>query len=291
MADKQLRYGYVVPMGDSRHFAELAVTAEQAGWDAAFIAESVWGVDAWVAMTAAAVLTERIRVGTLLTPVPRIRPWDLASRAVTLDRLSNGRLILSAGLGALHDGWTAFERDEGRAMRVRKLDEGLAVYDGLMRGQPFAFDGEIYQVRPTTFYPPDPPVQRPRPPVWLVGAYVPGRIRQPSLERAARWDGLLPARTDATQGKVGTPARLQEVIERVRRYRENAGLPWEGYDVVLEADSTGGFVQLEPNDPDAWAEVGVTWWVESWWDVEDTPAGQSEIRRRIEAGPRGVVQR
>ncbi len=292
MAD-DLKYAFVVPFGDAANIADLAVLGERHGWDALFIAEGVWGVDAWVTLTAAALATHRLRVGTLLTPIPRVKPWDLASRVGTLDRLSGGRVILGAGLGALHDGWTAFERDEGRATRVKKLEEGLAIYDGLMHGQPFSYAGEIYQVSPTTFGVPDPPVQKPRPPVWLVGAYVPGREKQPSLARAARWDGLLPQRVDLDEPPAETPGRvkphapddLAEIVTRVRAFREAADLPWDGYDVVLEADSSGEFVQLATLDKQAWVQVGVTRWVESWWSLENTADGRAELRRRIEAGP------
>ena len=188
-----MRYGFVVPFVTAREFAELAVLGEEHGWDAVFTWEAVWGESAWVTLGAAAMATERIRLGTLLTPASRWRPWDLASAVGTVDRLSGGRVVMSVGLGALHEGWTAFEADEGRRARAEKLDECLAVYDGLMRGQPYSYDGTYYHVRPTDHMVPEPPVQRPRPPVWVVGAKGAGRDRQPSLERAARWDGLLPA--------------------------------------------------------------------------------------------------
>nr|MBA3991806.1 LLM class flavin-dependent oxidoreductase [Propionibacteriales bacterium] len=71
-----MRYGFVVPYADSREFAELAAVGEQHGWDGIFTWEAVFGVDAWVSLAAAAMSTERIRLGTLLTPVPRVRPWD-----------------------------------------------------------------------------------------------------------------------------------------------------------------------------------------------------------------------
>ena len=166
-----VRTGVVISSGTSREFADLAVAAEQAGWDAIFTWEAVWGQDAWVTLTAAAMVTQRIRLGTLLTPLPRIRPWDLAGKVATLDALSGGRVQLAVGLGALHPGWLAFERDEGRRVRAEKLDEGLAVYDGLMRGQPFTFTGKHYQVQPTDFVPAPAPVQQPRVPVCVVGAY------------------------------------------------------------------------------------------------------------------------
>jgi alkanesulfonate monooxygenase SsuD/methylene tetrahydromethanopterin reductase-like flavin-dependent oxidoreductase (luciferase family) len=133
-----MRFGFVVPHATAREFAELAALGEARGWDGVFTWEAVWGEHAWVALGAAAMTTERIRLGTLLTPASRWRPWDLASAVGTVDRLSGGRTVMTVGLGAVHEGWTAFEPDEGRRVRAEKLDECLAVYDGLMRGQPFS---------------------------------------------------------------------------------------------------------------------------------------------------------
>ena len=281
-----MRFGFVVPYADAREFADLAALGEQHGWHAVFTWEAVFGVDAWVSLAAAAMQTATIRLGTLLTPVSRVRPWDLATHVGTVDRLSAGRVILGAGLGALHDGWTAFEADEGRRVRAEKLDEGLAVYAGLLRGQPFTFDGKHYRARPTEFVLPDPPVQRPHPPVWVVGARVAGRARQPSLERAARWQGLLPQEIDGGRsGKPLDPARLASIVDEVKTLRAAAGLAWDGYDVVVEGDSTGEWESGSTGDPRCWADAGATWWVESWWSLERSAAGMRELRRRIEAGP------
>jgi alkanesulfonate monooxygenase SsuD/methylene tetrahydromethanopterin reductase-like flavin-dependent oxidoreductase (luciferase family) len=288
-----MRYGFVVPFADSREFADLAVLGEQRGWDGIFTWEALYAVDAWVSLAAAAMLTQRIKLGTLVTPVPRVKPWDLATHVGTVDRLSHGRVILGAGLGALHDGWTAYEPDEGRKTRAEKLDEGLAVYAGLLGGQPFEFEGKHYQAKPNDFMQPPPPAQRPHPPVWVVGAKVIGKTRQPSLARAARWQGLLPVWADPAEpheGESGVhgPDRIASIVEDVKRLREEAGLPWKGYDVILEADSTGEFVKTEPHPPEVWAEVGVTWWIESWWSLEPGEAGRAELLRRIEAGPLGL---
>jgi len=280
---RRMRFGVVIPFGDAADIARHAALAERAGWDAIFLSEPVWGVDAWVSLAAAATATERLRLGTLLTPVPRIKPWDLATRVATVDRLSGGRVILGAGLGALHDGWLAFERDEGRRTRVERLEEGLAVYDGLMRGQPFGFAGKHYEVDPTTFFPPDPPVQRPRPPIWVVGAWVLGRDEQPSLARAARWDGLLP---NVIGEATDTPDELAAIVSLVHEHRTAAGLPIEGYDVVVEADSYGGFRTMTTTDPRSWADAGASWWVESWWDLPRDEGGERSLRDRIAAGPR-----
>ena len=270
------RAGVVISLATPRQFADLAVAAEEAGWDTIFTWEAVWGQDAWVTLAAAAMRTSRIRLGTMLTPLPRIRPWDLAGRVATLDSLSDGRAQLAVGLGALHPGWLAFERDEGRKVRAEKLDEGLAIYDGLMRGQPFAYAGTHYAVEPTDFVPPPPPVQQPRVPVWVVGAY-PAR---PSLRRAAQWDGIIPTKT----GQGDDPFSLDDLrrtVAAVKEIREAHGLPWEAYDVVAEGVSepgaTGDATVAE------WAEAGATVWVESDWSMGDDAVDRH--RRRIEAGP------
>lgn len=272
-----MRCGIVISAGTPAQFADLAVAAEDNGWDAIFSFETVWGQDAWITLAVAATRTSRIRLGTMLTPLPRIRPWDLAGRVVTLDVLSGGRAQLAVGMGALHPGWTAFERDEGRRVRAEKLDEGLAVYDGLMRGQPFSFSGTHYQVTPTDFLVPPPPVQQPRVPVWVVGAHPSVR----SLRRAARWDGLLPTKVGFGEHTPFTAQDLADVVAAVRPLRKEAGLPWEGYDVVAEGVSPGGAegVSLVRQ----WADAGATWWVESDWSMG--PDAVAVHRRRIEAGP------
>ena len=155
-----MRYGFVLPQGDARTAANLAREAEQAGWDGFFVWEPVWGIDAWVALTAAAMVTERIRLGTMLTPLSRMRPWKLASETVTLDQLSGGRVILAVGLGAPDTGFASFGEETRRKERAELLDEGLDILTGLWRGQPFSYQGKHYQVSPTEFAPPPPPLQQ-----------------------------------------------------------------------------------------------------------------------------------
>jgi alkanesulfonate monooxygenase SsuD/methylene tetrahydromethanopterin reductase-like flavin-dependent oxidoreductase (luciferase family) len=146
-----MKFGFVFPGGEARTAAEFAQQAEAAGWDGFFAWEPVWGVDAWVSLTAAAMRTERIRLGTLITPLSRMRPWKLASETATLDRLSNGRVILSVGLGAVDTGFEAFGEVTDRRTRAELLDEGLEILTGLWRGQPFQFQGKHYTVKPTDF--------------------------------------------------------------------------------------------------------------------------------------------
>jgi len=161
--------------------------------DGFFVFEPVWGFDAWVALAAAAVRTERIRLGTMLSPLSRMRPWKLASETVSLDHLSGGRLILSVGLGAVETGFVAFGEVTDRRTRAELVDEGLEVLTGLWAGQPFRYEGQHYRIEPTGFFPPPPPVQRPRIPIWVVGAWPRPksmaravRLRRPAAERVRR---------------------------------------------------------------------------------------------------------
>ena len=223
--------------------------------------------------------TERIRLGTMLTPLPRIRPWELAGRVATLDALSGGRVQLAVGMGALHDGWLAFERDEGRQVRAEKLDEGLAVYDGLMRGQPFEFTGTHYQVHPTAS------CRRRRRcngPGCRSGWSAPTRRRSPC---AGPPGGTVcwPPRSATEPRHPFGPADLAEVVAAVRPLREAAGLPWDGYQVVAEGVSPPG----SPVDAmvRTWVDAGATFWVESDWSMG--PDAVQRHRARIEAGPPG----
>lgn len=109
----RVRFGFVVPYAEARDFAGIAALAESSGWDGVFTWEALWGVHAWVTLGAASMTTSRVRLGTVVTPAARWKPWDLASAVLTVDRLSGGRAVLSVGLGAVHAGWTAFEADRG----------------------------------------------------------------------------------------------------------------------------------------------------------------------------------
>ena len=98
-----MKHGFIFPGSDPNLAVELAPLAEASGWDAFFVWEGNWATDPWATLAAAAMVTERIRLGTMLTPVPRRRPWELAGQTMTVDRLSNGRVILSTGLGVPAD--------------------------------------------------------------------------------------------------------------------------------------------------------------------------------------------
>src|SRR5581483_294045 len=132
-----MRYGFIITGGDPRTAAELAREAEDAGWDGVFTWDGIAipdvpSYDPWVTMAAMAMPTERVRLGAVLTPPSRRRPWKLARETMTLDHLSNGRLVLPVGLGALDDaGFGAVGEATDRATRAALLDESLAILEGL----------------------------------------------------------------------------------------------------------------------------------------------------------------
>jgi alkanesulfonate monooxygenase SsuD/methylene tetrahydromethanopterin reductase-like flavin-dependent oxidoreductase (luciferase family) len=276
-----MRYGWVLPYGDARTAAELAAAAEQSAWDGFFVWEPVWGIDAWVALSAAAMTTERIRLGTMLTPLPRRLPWDVASQVATLDHLSNGRVILAIGLGAPDDRWWIFEDDPGRRERAERMDEALELMQGLWSGEPFAYEGTHYRARPADRMIPPPPVQWPRPPIWVVGAWP----RPKSMRRAARLDGWLPAHMPKGEGdREMTPEVLRAGVEWLRERRAAEGLGMDGYDVVAEGTT--------PPDPQAagaivrpWLDAGATWWIDADWADMDPVRVRAAAETRLRAGP------
>jgi alkanesulfonate monooxygenase SsuD/methylene tetrahydromethanopterin reductase-like flavin-dependent oxidoreductase (luciferase family) len=276
-----VRYGWVLPYGDAATAAELAGVAEEHGWDAFFVWEPVWGIDAWIALTAAAMRTERIRLGTMLTPLPRRLPWEVASQVATLDNLSGGRVVLAVGLGAMDDRWWLFEDDPGRRVRAELLDESLALITDLWSGLPVTFEGTHFHARPADRLVPPPPVQQPRVPIWVVGAWP----RPRSMRRVAGLDGWLPAHIPKEGGEQElTPEVLRDGVEWLRVKRRERGLGMDGFDVVAEGTT--------PADPHAagalvrpWADAGANWWLEADWSDMDPVRVRAAALRRLTAGP------
>src|SRR5919199_5916748 len=274
-----VRYGFIIPKGDPRTVAELAREVEEANWDGAFYFDAInvgegWEIyDPWVVMAAMAMRTERVRIGAMLTPPARRRPWKLARETMTLDHLSGGRLVLPVGLGALDDGgFSKVGEPTDRGVRARLLDESLEILTGLWSGEPFAYEGEHYRVEEMTFRPP--PLQRPRIPIWVVGAWP----SEKSMRRVLRYDGGLPA---AVGGGAEAPGVTPETIGEIKRYVEENREADGAFDIVWEGQTPGE----DPGRADSivrpFAEAGATWWIESMW----TPPNQPEdLRVRIEQG-------
>jgi len=274
-----MKYGIILPKGDAKTAAQFAWEAEKAGWDGFFVWEPAWGNDAWILLTAAAMRTERIRLGTMLTPLSRMRPWKLASETATLDNLSNGRVILSVGLGAVDSGFTTFGEVTDRKVRAELMDEGLDILTGLWRGQPFSYEGKHYQVQETDFMPPAPPVQKPRIPIWVVGAFP----KPKSMQRALRYDGLIP-NVFGEDGKV-VPRRVSlEEMRQIKAYIDAHRQEVAPYDIVIEGETPGDDREVAWNIIKPYEQAGATWWLEARWSEENLEA----VLERVRQGPPGL---
>jgi alkanesulfonate monooxygenase SsuD/methylene tetrahydromethanopterin reductase-like flavin-dependent oxidoreductase (luciferase family) len=219
-------------------------------------------------------VTEHIWLGTMITPVSRMRPWKLASETATLDNLSGGRVILSVGLGALDSGFAAFGEVTDRKTRAELLDEGLDVLTGLWRGQPFSYEGAHYKIQPTEFMVPPPPVQQPRIPIWVVGAW----NRPKSIARVLRYDGILPnAMTLEGDHRPLTTDDVRDIKAYVAVNRTET----TPFDIIVEGVTPGNKPKKAAEIVRGWIEAGATWWIEALWNAGSAAA----IHRRVEQGP------
>jgi hypothetical protein len=273
-----MKFGFVLPKGDARIAAEFALQAEQSGWDGFFVWEPVWGIDAWISLTAAAMVTEHIKLGTMLTPLSRMRPWKIASETATLDNLSRGRVILAVGLGAVDTGFEDFDEITDRKTRAELLDEGLEILTNLWTGVPFGHAGKHYQVEITekTFQPPPAPVQKPRIPIWVVGAWPSTK----SMNRVLHYDGLLPA-VLGEDGKVRLDMVTPNEINGMKQFINAGRVQATPFDIIVEGQTPGDDPQKAGAIVSSYRDVGVTWWIEALWEIQ----GTEDVLTRIKQGP------
>lgn len=233
---------------------EQAVLAEQSGWDGVFVAELGFGVDAWALLSAIALRTERVRLGTMLTPLPWRRPWKLAGQVATLDQLSNGRAVLAIGVGAVATALGTYPEVTDLRERAALLDRNIDVVRGLLDGT-VVFDDLGLDLSSAVVDLPR-PVQS-RVPIWCVAVGTPR-----SMRRVQRCDGL-----------VVQAEEIAQLSEMLAWYDANGGRP---ADVVAqgETDPPTASSAISP-----WAEAGATWWLESRWSAPEA------ARDRIAAGP------
>jgi hypothetical protein len=272
-----MRYGFILPGGDIHTLIELAAEAETAGWDGVFYWDAIsiesagLMYDPWVTLAAMAMHTKHVRIGAVLTPLSRRRPWKLARETVTLDHLSNGRLVLPVGLGALDDGgFTKVGEATDRKIRAQLLDESLEILTGLWSGLSFSFHGQHYRVEEMVFRPT--PVQLPRIPIWVVGVWP----RMKSMQRVLRYDGLLAAKLPGNGDM--TPADIRAMKAFVDEHR-TATTP---FDIVWEGETPAEDHEQAISIVRPWADAGVTWWMETRWGHT---LRLEEVRTRIQQGP------
>jgi alkanesulfonate monooxygenase SsuD/methylene tetrahydromethanopterin reductase-like flavin-dependent oxidoreductase (luciferase family) len=278
-----VRFGLFFPafgeLSDPSRVADLAVVAEEAGWSGLFPWDHMLSSpgrpvgDPWIAMAAAATATREIRLGAMVTPLARRRPWMLARQVAALDLLSEGRLVVGVGLG--DDGWkefSSFGDPTERRERAVLLDESLAVLRLLLSGEEVAFDGQQLHVHTTPFLPR--PVQEPVP-VWVGGRW-PNR---PPVARAVRYEGFFPIFTSGG-GDPDLPAPADVAAAHAELRRQ--GAPDE-YDLVIRcalrrlppADRAGAVAAMESS--------GATWLLEGF----EPGLSVDEIEAVAAAGPPG----
>ena len=265
-----MKHGLFFPafdvLSDARLVADVAREAEDAGWDGVFLWDHLLYAapveqiaDPWITLTAVALATSRVEIGLMVTPLSRRRPAIVARQAVTIDRLSGGRLILGFGLG--DDGevreMSALGEEADPKARAVRLDEALRVLTGLLSGEELAHNGSHYTADGVRFLPT--PARTGGIPIWLAARY-PNRA---PMRRAARYDGLFTI-------ELSEPEQVTAVRETLAAERGDLA----GFDVVCQG--------LPGVDPRPWEAAGATWWL--------TQCGPyrmdiGEVRRIVAAGP------
>ncbi len=246
-----------MPTGDATEILRMGIAIEEAGWDAAFGWEAVYGLDPWALLGGIAGQTSRIRLGTLLTPPSRRRPWKLASEVATLDRLSNGRAILAVGLGALDTGFASVGEQTDRNTRAELFDEALERLELFWSNDSFTFTGKHDQIVWDSSIWKLEPVQKSRVPIWVVGAWPNER----SMARTYRWNGVLPFTRDGS----GTSADLSPaMIDEIRLRSALVHNPEAPRDMVIECPTPAGDADALNRVRDV-AAAGATWWIGASW--------------------------
>jgi alkanesulfonate monooxygenase SsuD/methylene tetrahydromethanopterin reductase-like flavin-dependent oxidoreductase (luciferase family) len=275
MTSNGIRCGAVLPGGTAAEQVELGVLAERAGWDGVFTWEAAYGVDPWSLLAAIAARTSRVRLGTMLTPLPWRRPWKVASQVATLDQLSGGRAVLAVGVGATDTNLPDTGEETGLRPRAEMLDEGIDLVRSLWEGQG-NYDGKHYHYQSGRMDLTSAvrPVQN-RIPIWVVGVW-PGTT---SMRRALRCDGVIPQYRLAGREAEPDDARA------VRDWLTASGCA-PGFDVIADGETSTGDRTAARELVTGWARAGCTWWLETRWGVQEDLADRITVmRERLQAGP------
>jgi alkanesulfonate monooxygenase SsuD/methylene tetrahydromethanopterin reductase-like flavin-dependent oxidoreductase (luciferase family) len=281
---KPLSYGVFLPpfaeFAEPRRMVALAQSAEQAGWDGLYLWDHMLTIpgmavaDSFVMAAAIAQATERIRLGMMVTPLPRRRPWVFARQAATLDQLSEGRLDVGVGLG--HDGWQEFSSFSGEVVdpveRASFLDDSLEILRRAWSGEPVEFEGERLWVKSVAFLPR--PVQQPLP-VWVACRWPHHR----PLARAAHHQGCFPLFDAGGRELPGLPE--PEQVAAVRTKLLDLGGPAD-IDIVCRGVSGPAAGHELSSRFAALEEAGMTWWLESFGRGEPPAV---EVEAVVAAGP------
>jgi len=270
-----MKFGLALPYNKICSVPGWAQQAEAAGWDGCFLGDAIWCEDPMIALAAAATATSRIRLGTMITPAPLRHPWKIASESLALDRLSDGRLILGLGAGAVWMGWHAFpDVVTDSKSRAVMLDETIDILTLLYQRQPFDYDGQQFHLKLTGLdvmhYPP-PPVQQPRIPLWVPGLWP----RPKSMARVLKGDGLLVEKV----GEDGRPsAATPDDVRQMKAFVAANRHFTTPFDIIMNGSVKDLAPAAQQETLLAWQDAGVTWWIEGLWGDPDEVV--NEVIRR-----------
>jgi alkanesulfonate monooxygenase SsuD/methylene tetrahydromethanopterin reductase-like flavin-dependent oxidoreductase (luciferase family) len=277
-----MKAGVLITGGPADEQVALARAADDAGWDGVFtfdgihVGDDVEIHDPFALLAAFAVATSRVRLGAIVHPLARRRPWEVARQATTIDRLSGGRLVLPVGLGAVDDaGFGRVGEVTDRRIRAERLDESLEILTGLWHGEPFGYEGRHYRFEPMSFRPT--PVQRPRVPIWVVGLW--GSER--SMRRVVRYDGYLPNLPPDQGGGPGAEV-APATVRAMRDWLDQRAARDHPIDLVIDGTTSTTDQDAARDRVSSLAEAGATWWIETDWT---TLGDVAALRARIDAGP------
>jgi alkanesulfonate monooxygenase SsuD/methylene tetrahydromethanopterin reductase-like flavin-dependent oxidoreductase (luciferase family) len=269
-----MRFAVTLPGGTAREQLEQAVLAERSGWDGVFVWEAAYGVDAWTLLGAMAAVTTRVRLGTMLTPLPWRRPWKVASQVVTLDQISGGRAILAVGVGAITTDLPLTGEVIELRERAAMMDEGIDLIRALWSGAT-VFTGThfTYECERDDLSRVGQPVQE-RIPIWTVAVWP----RPKSMRRVLRCDGIVPQ----YEGEGGPAA-----VAPLRAWLDKHGAR-PGTDIICDGETPAGDPAAAREIVRPWREAGCTWWLETRWEMpHDSAERMRQITERIAAGPPG----
>ena len=251
-----MRFGLSVPnFAEPERLLDIARAAEASRWDGWFLWDHIL-VDRehpvpvsepWTVLAAAAVVTSRIRLGTMVTPLARRRPWVLARQVTTVDHLSNGRAVLGVGLGVPPEAeYAPFGESPDPKHHAALVDEGLTVLDALWQGEPVTHRGPAFRLDGVQFAPR--PVQRPRVPIWSACS-LPARA---GARRAASWDGIVPIYATESEFRPASPDDVADVVAEIANTRGTL----DGFDVAVWT------VADDHRTRAAYEQAGATWIIE-----------------------------
>jgi hypothetical protein len=272
-----MKFGVALPYCSAQAAVRMAKLAEETGWDGCFMGDAIWCEDPMICLTAAAVATSRIRLGTMVVPAPLRHPWKLASESIALERLSGGRLTLGLGAGAIYMGWHAFPdvATDAKA-RAGMLDETIDILTLFFLRKPFDYAGKYFHLKLTKldeqYYPPA-PIQQPRIPLWVAAQWP----RKKPMERILKCDGVIveKAAKEGGNGEI-TPADIAGIRKHVELNRTLT----TPFDIVVNGNTSDMEEDRVREKLLPLRSAGVTWWVEGFWDKSEDQATE-----RIRQGP------